>query len=181
MTYLFLDTETFGLDLDHDVWEIAYAFDDQKVQSSFVEHDASNAEPEALDINGYRERFTGVNKTDAGLFESRLISLATLEKPTLVGANPSFDAERLLKRWGLSHSQAPWHYRMIDVSVYAMPLLGLDKPAGLYQVAQILRDGFGMKIAESDHTAANDVECVRDVFNALRWQYERANYMAGRA
>ena len=57
MTLVYLDTETTGLDYRrHAVWEIAYAVDDGPVRSSIVSHDLFDADPEALQLNGYYDR-----------------------------------------------------------------------------------------------------------------------------
>lgn len=163
---VFLDTETTGLDPSrHSVWEIAYAVNDGPIESSIVRHSLVNADPFALSINGYLDRNSWADGAEAysllGVtFEGALIK--ALKGATLVAANPAFDAGFLAARWG----SAPWHYRMLDVEAYAMPVLGHDRPKGLFTIASDLRD-LGHDIPAPDHTAAADVATLRASFNAL--------------
>lgn len=161
MTLVFLDIETTGLDPSrHEVWEIAYAVDDGPVRSSFVAHGAAGADPVALRLNGYLQRFRG--EPLLGLtFESELREV--LKGATVVGANPAFDTGFLRERWG----DTPWHHRLWDVEAYAAGVLGLDKLLGNAGVADTLRER-GFTIPQPDHTAAADVEATRASFYALK-------------
>jgi len=164
VTYLFLDVETTGLDVGvHEVWEIAYAIDDGPIRTAFVPHTLDNADPKALEINNYWARFDQAPDL-SGLFEQNLRDLA--QEQYLVGSNPAFDHRMLLKRWG----STPWHYRMIDLAAYAMPYFGWNVPEGMAQIARSL------DITEGDHSAARDVETLRECFYALQQKYnlERA-------
>lgn len=170
MTLLYLDTETTGLTLEHDIWEIAFAFDDGQVESMFVPHNPVNADPAALELNGYWHRWVPPRNPHGDHHLRFLIGL--LDDPvTVVGANPSFDTYRLERRWG----SAPWHYRLLDVEAYAMPYLRLDKPCSLNHVADALRSE-GHPIPIPDHTAARDVETVRAVHLTLRDIYREAKW-----
>ena len=162
MSLVFLDTETTGLELHHDIWEMAWAVDDGPIQSCQVSHSIANADPEALAMNGYWDRFDAWQVRPRPEFRLR----KALEGATIVAANPTFDATRLERRWGC----APWHYRMIDVSSMSVPLLGLredGKVKGLFDIAQELREDYGVVISEPDHSAARDVEVLRDVYRGL--------------
>jgi len=162
MSLVFLDTETTGLDpARHSVWEIAYAVDDGPILSSFVSHSTEGADPKALRLNGYLDRFGG--EPFLGLdFEAVLRE--ALDGATLVGANPSFDAAFLQARW----RYRPWKYRLLDVEAYAMPALGLTEPKGLAYIAKELGTD------APDHTAAVDVQVLRDTFRALQRFYSTA-------
>jgi oligoribonuclease (3'-5' exoribonuclease) len=47
MTLVFLDTETTGLDPNrHEIWEVAYAVEDDPIVSGSVHHSLRNADPE---------------------------------------------------------------------------------------------------------------------------------------
>lgn len=167
MSLVFVDTETVGLEMHHDIFEIAYAFDDEPVQSSLVSHSPIAAEEEALVVNHYYEREVANIPVHTGIaFEAAFMERLGAEKPTLVGANPSFDAYRLCHRWGLSQGAAPWHYRLIDVETYAIPVLDLGLPVGLNTLARRLSDS-GFVVPEPNHTARGDVETVRAVYLAL--------------
>lgn len=164
MTLVYLDLETTGLNPDvHEVWEVAYAVGDGPVVSGTVLHSLQSADPKALEVGRYHERcldqprdITAALQLDAGL---RL----ALVGATIVGANPAFDAAFLRARWGV----APWHYRLLDIESYAMPLLGYAKPQGLHQIYTDLYS-HGWLIAAPDHTAAGDVSATRDCHQALQ-------------
>lgn len=160
-TLAFVDTETTGLLLDkHDVWEIAFAIGDGPVEVFQVPHNLASADPKALELNGYRVRAQPA-------VTSQVWDLHIAEQlagKTIVGANPSFDAYRLERRWG----RAPWHYRFVDVESMAVPLLDLDKPLGLKGLVDVLTE-LGYVVPENDHTAAADVETARAVYKILRF------------
>jgi DNA polymerase III alpha subunit (gram-positive type) len=164
MGLVFVDTETTGLDpTRHSVYEIAWATESSLVESAFVAHDLVGADPKALEISGYFERFPRRFDVRAGFeAEARLRSL--LKGSTLVAANPHFDASHLEARWGV----APWKYRLLDVEAFAMPILGYEVPQGLATIVEDL-GSLGQTVFPSDHTAANDVQALRDVFYAL-WE-----------
>lgn len=165
MTYLFLDIETTGLNpLVHEVWEIGYTFDLDPVSAIQVPHVGASADPDALKMNGYYRRNV-VTHTSAWI-EQRLRAKIAETRPTLVGANPAFDAAFLRERWGLWH-EAPWRYRMIDIESMALQQFGWDAPAGLGEIAEVLRDK-GFPIAFPDHTAGMDACVTRQAFYALR-------------
>ena len=171
MTYIYIDTETSGLDATrHQVWEIAYAIDDEPVRSALVPHNVVSADKVALEVGQYYERGGYQHFAWDRHFEWELIEDFEDRAPaTLVGANPAFDAAMLKARWG---GKTPWHYRFLDVEAYAMGALGYEKPQSLKTIVADLRD-LGYEITESDHTAANDVEAVRDAHKTLQAMYEQ--------
>lgn len=165
MTLKFLDTEFTNLDPRlAEVFEVAIADEEGPVRSWLLPHSLATADPKSLEVNGYFERFGsfGPPVDEIGPHYDVLLK-KELEGATLVCSNPPADREVLFRRWGV----APWHHRSIDISTYAMPILGHDKPMGLFAVANELRER-GVAIPEPDHTAAADVECLRRCFLVLR-------------
>lgn len=164
MTLVYLDTETTGLDPNHHhIWEMAYAIDDGPIESAIVPHTIAGADDKALEIGRYFER-TALRHVSTQ-FEMGMMS--DLEGATLVGANPAFDTAFLRARWGIT----PWRYRLLDIEAYAMGALGWDEPKGLAAIAETLVIGEGYEIPAPDHTAAGDVDTLRDCHWALREIY----------
>lgn len=159
---VFLDTETTGLDpAHHSVWEIAWAVNDGPIRSAVIPHTLEGADPKALELNQYQDRYGNNSLAVSLIIEATL--LEELEGATIVGSNPAFDTAFLRKRWG----RAPWHHRLLDVAAYGMGVLALDRPEGLASIADRLRD-FGHDIPVPDHSAAGDVATLRAVYDALR-------------
>lgn len=171
--YCYVDIESTGLDeARHSVWEIAFAIDDEPIESSVVTHSLVNADDTALEVGNYwhrmfREPFSA---HEATIWESAIKKRLFGFDGTLyiVGANPGFDIKFLNLRWGA----LPWHHRPIDIESYAMGPLGpltSDEPVvpqGLFTICQTLRT-LGWDIPEPDHTAAGDVAATRAAFKAL--------------
>ena len=161
---IFIDLETTGLDPSrHAVWEIAWADENSEVTSFTVHLDFTaydRADPEALRIGDFAARH---RPHDDALILEGLLRERT-RGATIVGANPAFDTAFLAARW----SERPWHYRLIDIETYAMPILGLDRPVGLAVLADMIPNRLGMPIPKPDHTAAQDVQTTRAVWRALR-------------
>lgn len=154
-----VDVETVGLNLEHDIWEIAVAIGDGPVECYQVPHSLQNADPTALEINGYWDRFD-INNVWRGA-DVHLRKLLTGK--TIVGANPAFDTSRLQRRWGAQ----VWHYRTIDVESMAYTVLDLQKVPGLATVLTTL-GGMGYTLPVADHSALHDVVATREVFRILR-------------
>ena len=172
---IFIDTETTGLDpARHKVWEIAYARVEGAVMCSQVDpyETWTHEDPLALSLNRYhsrrRPRYDMGFESDLPAFESDLPAafegelIKALQGNTLVAANPAFDAAFLKARWGY----APWHYRMLDIESFAMPILGFDRPQGMATIVRTLTKR-GYKVPIPDHTAAADVAALRASYFAL--------------
>jgi len=166
MTFVYLDTETTGLDPDrHEIWELAYAVDNGRIESGVMFHSLRHADPKALAMNGYWERCGGSPEAWAELEGGVRFAL---DGATIVAANPAFDAAFLRARWGVT----PWRYRMLDVEAYAMGALGWDEPRGLKDIRTELTM-LGHDIPEPDHTASGDVATLRACHYALAGIYGR--------
>jgi hypothetical protein len=169
MKYVFLDSETTGLDPDrHAVWEVAWTGSEGPVITSALAHNVAGADPAALCMNGYYERFAGHRFDVVRSLQLEELLRQELTGATLVAANPAFDAAFLRARWG----SAPWKYRMLDIEAYAMGALGWQEPRGLRDIRVELVDRFGLDIPVPDHSAAGDVATLRGCFFALRDLYE---------
>lgn len=180
---VFVDTETTGLKPDvHSIWEIGYAVNHGPVKASKVWHSAHCADAEALRIGNYYSRnaasltIQNYNDSERALIGNRYVfgnrqTLAweqefynELNGNVLVAANPHFDAQFLAKRYGHEF----WHYRMIDIETYAMPVLDLDRPRGLAYIAEQL------KVPAPDHSAYEDVRVLQTCFYKLYDYYINA-------
>lgn len=166
-----VDCETTGLDRErHRAVEVAWkiwqpavvAFKQGRFIPVHAQHMAA-ADPQALEVNGYYERIMG-----AGLDADRAATQTMhcrLTGATLVGSNPSFDADmlrHLFREAGLSPVD-PWHHRMLDVSSFVTGFWTLppgDMP-GLADIASRL----GTRAP--DHTAWGDVLAVEAILDKL--------------
>lgn len=159
----FIDTETTGLDARiHQPYEVCWWREGEASPSTLpLAHTLEHADQMALKIGHYWER--GFLPNAAGtVWDARRLA-AALRGVTLVGSNPAFDAAMLTRVIG-----APvWHYRLINVAEGAMWKFGWDRPKGLHDVVQHLRE-LGHEIPDPDHTAEGDVRVARSVYYALR-------------
>ena len=174
--FLYVDTESMGLDLlTHDIWELAWALNDDEIVQGFIAHDASVFEPEALKVNRYMERYdeTDLNPDVEYMLADTLHHYRDHGRAlTLVGANPSFDAYRLSRRWEWGQ---PWHYRMLDISTYAMPWMESDLPVGMRELYLEVRKWWD-RCPEPDHTAAGDVATLRFIHKVLMAEYAEMDF-----
>lgn len=176
---VFVDTETTGLNTwEHRVLETCYIRGHEEplvlypIQASWG-HNLAGADPKALEINKWFERFPEppISSTPAWLdfYES-------CSNMTLVGANIRYDAEMLRREFqitlGNQYRFEPWHYRLLDIEAWAAGVLHLPKPIGLSALRQRVAD-LGYSITEPDHTAEADAKAVRDIYVALRDYTER--------
>ncbi|MBA2951640.1 3'-5' exonuclease [Streptomyces himalayensis] len=135
----FIDTETTGLDVDHhDAWEIAIIHrrpghpDAEYLWQIRVS--LAEADPEALDINSYHERFAvpegelAVRLATGSMPADRPVSgrdlmldlMALLDGSVLVGSNPAFDERFLTKLFRQAGVTPAWHYRTRDIATMAV-------------------------------------------------------------
>jgi hypothetical protein len=120
--HIFLDTETLGIDPFAPIWELAAVRRDQATGKEislelFIRHDVGvwlDGFPEPF-LSDYKTRFhadIAVTPYDA----AHTIVDFCHSHPTLIGAVPSFDTERIARQWleplGLDR---PWHYHLLDI------------------------------------------------------------------
>lgn len=162
MSLVFIDTETTGLLPHHQIWEMAYAVDNGKINSGIVAHTVVGADEVALKIGNYDARGGSDTRKWNKFVEYGMWT--ALKGNTLVAANPHFDATKLEARWGVKDH---WNYRMIDLESMAVGKLhDGEKMIGLNGIRERLLN-LGFEIAPPNHTAAGDVACLRSCFYTL--------------
>lgn len=158
-----LDVETTGL-TDRDIavevawWDLTTDERGVIVTPHNTAWVLENGHPDALEMNGYRERLLHAVQTEPTALHQ------VLRGQTLAGANIRFDAAHLAKLFtarGLH--PAPFHHRLLDVESYAAGVLGLPpgELPGLSQLCDLL------SIPPGDHTAEADVTSTGLCFKAL--------------
>ena len=175
---VFLDTETTGLALDDDIWEIAAIRRDpdgtETVLHLFLFHDPTKCQ--ALPgrfLADHTARFdadTAVLPAEAATALHDLFTHPHSDiPPHVVGAMPNFDTERLarLLTWlGLS---VPWSYHLIDVEALALGYLAARGHAILPPWhSDDLTEALGLPITEEDrHTAMGDARWAQRIYDAV--------------
>lgn len=162
----FIDIETTGLEVArHEVWEVAYIArrpgEDAVEGSWMVKVDLSRADPNALRLNHFYERYDPALAIDAREVAEN-VAYATAGS-WLIGAVPSFDAgflDRLLR----DNSFAPaWHHRLVCVETYAAGRLGIRAGWDPAKLSEML----GVERPESDkHTALGDTRWALLMYDA---------------
>jgi DNA polymerase III epsilon subunit-like protein len=188
ITFDFADVETTGLiPKVHETWEIAIV---QRVKRMSLytnpelvgvwqirPHYLDRAEPKALEINRFHERFMVPEGSEAAwivdgaaypMTRAEAIEDITwrLMKAILIGSNTAFDASFLRELLG----QAPWHYRVVNaLELAAGVLLGRGESVTLpwdsYSISR--RIGVEPPKKGEGHTALVDALWARDVFDQL--------------
>jgi hypothetical protein len=162
MTFLFLDTETTGLEDHHQVWEIGFAELTGPVRSFFVAHTLVGADEKALEVTNYRERGVANPFLWDQKEEFRLFNMITPDT-TIIAANPSFDRDKLKARWGVF----PAHYRLLDIETWATAQIDNRRaPMGMSGIYKYFSEELGNPdIPAPDHTAGEDVRTMRWIYN----------------
>lgn len=166
---VFLDTETLGLDPYAPIWELAAVRRnaDTGEEHEMVVHVEHRPERWVVDfpekfLADYRARYT---PTDAitPYEAAHTLNAFCYGKPTLVGANPAFDTERIARQWleplGIDR---PWHYHLMDIEAVA---IGYLKAQGMLPPGPWKSDQLSALLGVSPddyprHTAMGDVNWV---------------------
>lgn len=163
---VFIDTETTGLDPDtHEVWEVGMVVRAGGTETEhhwFVQVDLKAANPEALDIGGFHDRY---DTREAVAPLDLAGGLHTLIPPRahLVGAVVSFDEERLRRLMNRYRVPVRWHYHLVDVENLVAGRLGIEPPWESDDLAAAL----GVTIDEKDrHTALGDARWAMRLYDA---------------
>jgi hypothetical protein len=133
---VFLDTETTGVHPEREVWEIAMVKrspgkGERETVIQVNPVDLSKADPFALKINGFYDRYfslDNVNVPPGTQILTPASAAAVVENWTrgahVVGAVPNFDTESLDKLLRQQAKLLPgWHYHLIDVETLAVGYL----------------------------------------------------------
>lgn len=173
---VFIDSETTGRGPDRRPWEIAVLYEDSVFSSGQVyvvlDVDLSQAEPEALAMNGIHDRhpiFTGQqpsNDLSVSYLSEADVSMTlhrVLQGVEWVGAQPQFDTEcvaAMLRRHGLEPS---WHYRLRDIESMTEGFLRRSV-GGLQDCARAL----GVPVDQTTvHSALGDARLVQQCHEAI--------------
>ncbi|MDH6610239.1 DNA polymerase III epsilon subunit-like protein [Streptomyces sp. SAI-208] len=195
----FIDGETTGLDpKEHSMWELAVIRRENGVdtehlwQIRLANWEIEQADPKAMEINGYHERFALPEDYQAGEMlhscgtphpvkraDLRSDLALLLDGAVLVGSNPGFDASFL----HVFLDARPWHYRTVDIALlaagfrYGQAASGAyggdfafqaDYPQPPYRSYEMSRAVGVEPPAEGvAHTALGDARWARDVFDAV--------------
>lgn len=176
---LFVDTETLGLDPDiHPIWEIGCIEADgteHEWQIALPAYQIAQADPVALEINRFEERYVGnldTSGTEVLTTSQSAARFAELAQGKhLVGAVVSFDEERLRLMHnaflGKPQGKYPWHYHVLCVEAMAVGHLG-----GSFELpwkSDAITKALGLTIDEENkHSALADARWARDIYMAVR-------------
>lgn len=180
----FVDTETTHLSPRHgDVWEIAVIRrreDGVDVEYVWqVRPDLTTADPEALAIGKFHERFAVPDGWDAiefmpsgPPFRSMIPEMLSdlqeaLSGAVWVGSNPGFDVAFISKLLWAYDRKTVWHYRPYDIVQLAAAKVGLEKAGPLPWRSYDLSRAVGVEPPQDAHQALADARHVRDVWDAI--------------
>lgn len=123
---VFIDTETLGLDPDHNpVWEVGMILPNGgecQLQVAVTPRQIALAHPKALEISGFHERYDPHRAFSPGRI-ANCLSTWIPQGAHLAGAVVSFDEERLRRLLWAHGRSVPWHYHTIDVEALAVGYL----------------------------------------------------------
>ncbi len=140
---VFLDTETNGLHADRRPWEIAWIRRDVDGTETerciqIADVDNTDAQPQALEVGGFDERWKGGPQAVEALYastttygmenpykdvylesEAAHVVYAATRNAIIVGNNPRFDTETLAEMFRRHRLCPRWHYQLVDVVSFA--------------------------------------------------------------
>lgn len=171
---LFVDSETIGLDPErHPIWEVA------AIEANGTEHlwqvkwpraVLDNAEPIALEINGFEQRYDKGACPILSPKESAELFASLSQGLHLVGAVISFDEERLRRmhnlHLGRPEGKYPWRYRLICVESMMLGAAGADvvHPYSPREMAEAL----GVPTdPDTHHTALADARWAKAIYERV--------------
>lgn len=173
--FIFVDCETTGLLRHHHILELAYAVGNAEPvvlyppvnNPNAIEYWLQNAEPKALEVNKWLDRFPLDEDQPTSSMVDWLKFFEAVKNKTLVGANPRFDVEFISREYLLFDEREPWHHRLFDIQAYAAGVFGWTKLKSFAAVVEELTE-LGFELPKPDHTAKGDVIATRAAWAALR-------------
>lgn len=158
--YIFVDTETTGLDPQEcELVELTYGWfsnDDPVTKTLYF---GVEEVPEFVDnmIHFTKRGIAGRMSTPEEIQEFRNFT----KDQTMVAANPSFDADFLK-----ANSLFEFHYRMLDLESYAAGLLGFNYMPGMKDIYEYLTAN-GIDLPQPQHTSESDVLAMMAMYQEL--------------
>jgi DNA polymerase III epsilon subunit-like protein len=181
----FVDCETTRLSPKHgDAWEIAVIRRrEDGVDSEYlwqIRPDLTTADPEALRISTFNERFAVPDDWDAiecfphgpplkmNVPEMLFDLQDALDNAVWIGSNPGFDVAFVNKLlWAHGRKQV-WHYRPYDIVQLAAMKVGFEAAGPLPWSSRTLSRAVGVEPPCDDaHQALIDARHVRDMYDAV--------------
>ena len=156
--FIYVDTETTGLDHKKcELTELAYAIEDGPIQTLYF---GVTEVPKFIDdLTKFYER--GIHRQPKSSQRAFAKFIQDSAGNTMVAANPAHD-KAFLSEAGLFN----FHYRMLDISSFAMAVLRLEEMPGMSDIFRELQSR-GFDIPQPDHSAAGDVASMRAAHNVL--------------
>lgn len=177
---VFVDLETTGLLAGHhEIWEcgaVSVQFQSDggydPTDIRYFDHQVGailhNADPVALKVGGYAERYEAwgesLSKVD---FVHEFAAFAA--DGVLAACNVAFDVSFLKAYFHRFHQAETWHYSPIDIKSYAAGVLGCPFPV---PKTSALADMLNVAKPLNRHTALADAQYGMDIYLAA-WNYAR--------
>ncbi|BDY33182.1 3'-5' exoribonuclease [Mycolicibacterium mageritense] len=145
--YVFLDTETLGLDPAAPVWEFAAVrrfADGSEDKTEFqIRHDPAHwldqlaEQPNGQQfVDDYANRYD--HRDAASEFDAAVMMNIVTRGAVVIGCNPSFDLERIARLLRKHGMEPDWHYRPVCVTTFAAAAL------------HVCADALGIPISKSE-------------------------------
>lgn len=183
----FLDTETTGLSLDDDIWEIAAIRrgpdGTERELHLFVDHDEAKCArlPEAF-LSDHHARYphdcTHRHGARAAINTGAIVTRGTAAEKVakftrgahIVGAVPNFDTERIAILFDRHGLEPGWHYHLIDVESLAVGYLAAKgTPWAPPWKSDDLSRACGVETPPDDlrHTAMGDARWAMALYDGI--------------
>lgn len=168
----FLDTETTGLSLDDDIWEFAAIRREidgtETAHQFFIEHNRSKCDklPDSFKAD-HKLRFD-LNIAFTQKYAAYKIHEIT-DGAHIVGALPSFDAQRMEILLGSNRIKSGWHYHLINIEDIAIGWLAAKGiQVGIPWKSDAVSLLCGVEPPDKErHTAMGDVLWVRHWYDKI--------------